>query len=171
MEGPSKPFSLKGWINANRHLLKPPVGNATIYQNNSDFIVMVVGGPNNRTDFHCNEGEELFYQVEGNIKVDLYLDGKIVPTPIVEGDMFLVPSGIPHRPIRGEGSVGLVIERYRIPSEKDGFIWVCENCNHLLHKEEELITDIVVELPPILARYKNHPELSVCKNCGHINPQ
>ncbi len=169
MEGPVKPFSLKGWINDNRQLLKPPVGNATIYQKNQDFIVMVVGGPNSRTDFHRNEGEELFFQIEGDIRVDLYINGKIVPMAIQEGDMFLVPSGVPHRPVRGAGTVGLVIERYRESDEKDGFLWVCDSCNHLLHKEEELITDIVSQLPPILARYNEKLELSICKNCGHNN--
>ena len=59
------PFNLHQWIDEHRHLLKPPVGNQMIH--NGDLMVMVVGGPNQRSDFHVNPTEELFYQMEGDI--------------------------------------------------------------------------------------------------------
>src|SRR4051812_14578934 len=81
-----RPFNLNKWIEDHRHLLKPPVGNQCVYKEAGDFIVMVVGGPNSRKDFHFNEGEELFYQLEGDVNVRIQEDGKIVDIPIKAGD-------------------------------------------------------------------------------------
>ncbi len=70
------PFNLKKWIDENRDLLKPPVGNKCVYTDAEDFIVMIVGGPNSRKDYHFNETEELYYQLEGNIVVKIIDDGE-----------------------------------------------------------------------------------------------
>ena len=131
------PFNVKKWINDNRSLLKPPVGNQCIYKDAENFIVMVVGGPNARKDYHFNESEELYYQLEGNIVLKIIDDGVPKDIPINEGDMFLLPPRTPHSPQRGEGTVGLVIEKIRTDEkdEKDGFLWFCENCGNLLHEE------------------------------------
>jgi len=59
-------FNFKRWIDEHRHLLKPPVGNKLVFTD-SEFIIMVVGGPNARRDFHVDPGEEFFYQLEGGI--------------------------------------------------------------------------------------------------------
>ena len=128
------PFNLKKWIDENRDLLKPPVNNKNLYREAGDFIVMIVGGPNARKDYHFNESEELFYQLEGDITVKVQLDGKSKEIQIKEGDMFLLPSNIPHNPIRGEGTVGLVVERVRKGTDlSDGLMWFCDKCNHKLH--------------------------------------
>ena len=127
-----RPFDFKNWIDEHRHLLKPPVGNKQVYEN-ADFIVMVVGGPNARKDYHYNETEEFFYQLEGDILVKIQEDGKSVDVPIKEGEIFLLPPSIPHSPIRPENSVGLVIEMKRRDGEKDGLMWFCDNCNNQLH--------------------------------------
>jgi 3-hydroxyanthranilate 3,4-dioxygenase len=95
-----RPFNFKQWIDENRHLLKPPVGNKVVYEN-TEFIVMVVGGPNSRKDYHYNESEEFFYQLEGNITVKIQEDGQSVEVPIKEGDIFLLPPKVPHNPVRG----------------------------------------------------------------------
>lgn len=171
MNKPLPVLNIQQWVEENRHLLKPPVGNQQLFiQPDSDFIIMLVGGPNSRTDYHLNAGEEFFYQLEGEITLRLQLDGQAVAQPIKAGEMFLLPANIPHRPERPSGTVGLVIERRRTHIEKDGFLWFCEACNHPLHQEHEHVTDIVSQLPPIMARYRNNPALKVCKNCGYINP-
>ena len=130
-----KPFNLNNWINENRHLLKPPVGNKNIYVDSEDYIVMIVAGPNARKDFHYNETEELFYQLEGTIKVIIQVDGERQEMELYAGDMYLNPAKIPHSPIRTEGSIGLVIERKRAGKGfTDGLLWFCEKCNHQLHE-------------------------------------
>ena len=163
-----RPFSLKKWIEENRHLLKPPVGNQQVYKGNDDFIVMVVGGPNSRKDYHYNEGEEFFYQLEGDINLKILEDGKPVDIPIKEGEIFLLPGKVPHCPQRPANTIGLVMERYRKPGEKDGFIWVCENCGNKLYEEYEYISDIVKQLPPIMERFYSSEELRTCKVCGTV---
>jgi 3-hydroxyanthranilate 3,4-dioxygenase len=72
----NKPFNLNKWIEQNRDLLKPPVGNKNVYKESEDYIVMVVGGPNARKDYHYNETEELFYQLEGTIEVHVQENGE-----------------------------------------------------------------------------------------------
>ena len=99
-----KPFNLTAWIEANRDLLKPPVGNKNLYVDSGDYIVMIVAGPNARKDYHYNETEELFYQLEGQITVRIQEDGQAVDMKLGPGDMYLHPAGVPHsrlRPRRG----------------------------------------------------------------------
>jgi 3-hydroxyanthranilate 3,4-dioxygenase len=164
----TRPFNLHQWIEENRHLLKPPVGNQTMYKNTGDFIVMVVGGPNSRKDFHYNESEELFYQVEGDVSVRIQEDGKIVEIPIKQGEIFLLPAKVPHSPQRGPNTVGLVIEKVREGNEKDAFMWFCENCHEKLYEEFLDLKDIVKQLPPIMEGFYSSPEKRTCKNCGHV---
>jgi len=121
------PINFKHWLDDNRALLKPPVGNKLIFED-SEFIVMAVGGPNQRSDFHVDVSEEIFYQVEGNMVLRIIEDGKIKDLSIAEGEMFLLPSNVPHSPQRFSNTVGIVIERVRQPEEQDGFQWYCENC-------------------------------------------
>ncbi|MFQ3575112.1 MAG: 3-hydroxyanthranilate 3,4-dioxygenase [Cytophagales bacterium] len=164
----SRPFSLKNWIEENRHLLKPPVGNQQIYKANADFIVMVVGGPNARKDFHFNEGEELFYQLEGDINLQIIEDGRAVDIPIKEGDLFLLPPRIPHKPQRPANTIGLVIERYRKTDEKDGFLWFCEQCGNKLYEEFIDLKDIVKQLPVVMNKFYESKELRTCNSCGAV---
>lgn len=160
-----RPFNFKKWIDEHRHLLKPPVGNQCVWEN-SEFIVMVVGGPNSRKDYHYNEGEEFFYQLEGDVVVKIIEDGKPVDIHINEGDIFLLPPRTPHSPQRGPNTVGLVVERKRETNELDGFLWFCENCGNKLYEEYEHVTDIVKQLPPIFERFYDTPQNCTCKACG-----
>lgn len=162
------PFNFKQWIDEHRHLLKPPVGNQVVYNDNKDFIVMVVGGPNSRKDFHFNEGEEFFYQIEGDIIVRIMEDGKPRDISIKEGEIFLLPPRTPHSPQRGANTVGLVMERYRRDGEKDGFLWFCENCSNKLYEEYFELTDIVKQLPPLMKKFYDSEELRTCKKCGAV---
>lgn len=164
----ARPFNLHQWIEDNRHLLKPPVGNQQLYKDAGDFIVMIVGGPNSRKDFHYNESEELFYQIQGDVVVRIQEDGKIVDIPIKEGEMFMLPGKTPHSPQRGENTVGLVVEKKRETQEIDGFMWFCENCHEKLYEEYFVLTDIVSQLPPLMERFYSDVEKRTCKNCGHV---
>jgi 3-hydroxyanthranilate 3,4-dioxygenase len=163
----TRPFSFMKWINENRHLLKPPVNNKVVYQD-TEFIIMVVGGPNARKDYHFNESEEFFYQLEGDITVKIQEDGKAVAVPIKQGEIFLLPPRTPHSPIRGEGTVGLVIERKRRPNENDGLMWFCENCNEKLYESKFFLTSIEKDFIPVFKKFYNSQELRTCKKCGHV---
>src|ERR1700729_890925 len=130
----ASPFNLQRWIDENRSLLRPPVGNKLLFEN-SEFIIMAVGGPNSRKDFHHDPSEELFYQLEGDMVLKTVQEGRIVDVPIRAGEMFLLPALMPHSPQRPLGSVGVVVERRRSADELDGFSWYCENCGHQLYME------------------------------------
>lgn len=164
----TRPLNVHQWIEEHRHLLKPPVGNQVIYKNTGDFVVMVVGGPNSRKDFHYNESEELFYQLEGDIVVRIQEEGKIVDIPIKAGDMFLLPAKTPHSPQRGANTVGLVIEKVREGEEIDGFMWFCEKCDNKLYEEYLKVTDLVAQLPPVMERFYSDADKRTCKKCGHV---
>ena len=161
------PINFKKWIDENRHLLKPPVGNKVVYED-TNFIVMVVGGPNSRKDFHYNETEEFFYQLEGNIVVKVQDDGKMVEVPINEGDIFLLPPKVPHNPCRPANSIGLVMEYKRNDNQKDGLLWFCEQCNHKLYEEYFPLENIATQFQGIFKKFYESEILRTCKNCGHV---
>jgi 3-hydroxyanthranilate 3,4-dioxygenase len=163
----SAPFNLRLWIDQNRYLLKPPVGNKLLFQD-SQFIVMAVGGPNSRKDFHHDPGEEFFYQLEGTMVLRVVRDGRPVDMPIHEGEVFLLPPEVPHSPQRPAGSVGLVVERRRSPEELDGFSWYCDNCGTQLYLERVPVGNIETELPAIFARFYSSLERRTCKACGTV---
>ncbi len=164
-----KAFNLQGWVDDNRHLLKPPVGNRQVYLENEDFIVMIVGGPNGRKDYHYEEGEELFYQIEGDIQVKIINeDGSPETIDIKQGEMFLLPPRTPHSPQRPAGTVGLVLERYRKAGEIDKLLWFCESCNHPLHEATFAMTDIVKELPVVMNHFFSDLDLRTCKKCAAV---
>ena len=162
-----RPFNFKQWIDEHRHLLKPPVGNKQVYED-SDFIIMVVGGPNARKDYHFNETEEFFYQLEGDVLVKIQENGKSVDVHIKEGDIFLLPPNIPHSPIRPENTVGLVIEMKRKNGEMDGLMWYCDECNHKLYEERFPLRSIEKDFFPAFSRFYNSEELRTCDSCGHM---
>ncbi|MCD6016974.1 MAG: 3-hydroxyanthranilate 3,4-dioxygenase [Bacteroidetes bacterium] len=163
----TRPFNFKKWIDENRDLLKPPVNNKVVYKD-TEFIVMVVGGPNSRKDYHFNESEEFFYQLEGDIKVKLQIDGKSEEFDIREGDIFLLPPKIPHNPVRFANTIGLVMERRRREGEMDGLMWFCENCNSKLYEEKFVLNDIASQFQGIFSKFYNSKELRTCGSCGHI---
>ena len=160
-------FNLERWIDEHRHLLKPPVGNKQVFTD-SEFIVMVVGGPNSRKDFHVDPGEEFFYQLEGAITLATMQEGRRVDIEIREGDIFLLPPGVPHSPRRPADTVGLVIERTRRGGERDGFQWYCERCDTRLYEEFVEITNIETQLPPVFERFFADPAHLKCRHCGTV---
>ena len=164
-------INFKQWIDEHRHLLKPPVGNAQIWEN-TDFIVTIVGGPNQRTDFHDDPFEEFFYQIEGNMVLRTIQDGKIVDVPIREGEIFLLPPHVRHSPQRPEaGSIGLVIERKRLAHEDDALMWFCVSCNHKLYEESFHLVDIEQDFFRVFERFYRDDALRTCTQCGTLNPR
>lgn len=170
MSNPSLfPFNLEAWIDEHRDLLKPPVCNQQVFTDN-DFIVMVVGGPNARDDYHIDEGPEFFYQLVGHMLLRTMQDGKRVDIRIGEGEVLLLPPRVPHSPQRFADTIGLVVERKRLDHELDGFAWYCDNCDHTLYEEYLYIDDIVGQLPPVFERFYGSEAHRRCRNCGTVKP-
>ena len=159
------PINFKNWIDKNRHLLKPPVCNKVVYEN-TEFMIMVVGGPNTRKDYHIDEGEEFFYQLEGRMILRIMDNGKPKDINIYEGEIFLLPPKIPHSPQRFENTVGLVIERKRRNEELDAFQWYCDACHKLLYEKFLSLTNIVTQLPPIFDGFWDNDDARTCEFCS-----
>lgn len=164
------PFNFREWIEAHRDVLKPPVGNTQIWED-ADFIVTVVGGPNQRTDYHVDPLEEFFYQIEGDMNLRLWTDEGPKDMPIREGDIFLLPPRVPHSPQRPvAGSVGLVIERKRPDGLIDAFQWYCDDCGRIVHRVEVQLQSIVRDLPPLFEAFYASEGLRTCGHCGAVHP-
>ncbi|MBN8726184.1 MAG: 3-hydroxyanthranilate 3,4-dioxygenase [Xanthomonadales bacterium] len=161
------PINLQRWIDEHRHLLKPPVGNKCIVD--GDFIIMIVGGPNRRSDYHFDEGPEFFHQLEGEMVLRIQEDGRARDVPIRAGEVFYLPPRVPHSPQRMPGSVGLVIERRRLAHEKDGLMWFCKRCNGKLYEEFFTLIDIERDFPAVFERYYRSTDARTCKACGHVD--
>lgn len=164
----SSAFNLQSWIDEHRHLLQPPVGNKCIVD--GDFIVMIVGGPNARTDYHWDEGPEFFFQLEGEMVLKIQEGDVARDIPIKAGEMFYLPPRVPHSPQRMAGGIGLVIERKRLPHEQDGLLWFCERCNHRLYEEFFTLQNIETDFPAVFERFYRSEAHRTCKACGHLNP-
>ncbi|WP_369047792.1 3-hydroxyanthranilate 3,4-dioxygenase [Tenacibaculum sp. UWU-22] len=163
-----QPLNFKKWINDHRHLLKPPVGNKCVWDN-GEYIVMVVGGPNNRKDYHYNETPEFFYQVEGDMILKIIDDkGQMIDVEINEGDIYLLPGKVPHSPQRKANTVGLVIEYPRSKGMMDALEWYCENCGNPLYREEFELKNIETDMPVIFDRYYSDKEKCTCSKCKTV---
>ena len=152
----TSPINFQKWIAENKHLLKPPVGNQVVYDG-TDFMIMVVGGPNSRKDYHVDTVEEFFYQLEGDMLLKIMDAGKRVDVPIKEGEIFLLPKNVPHSPQRFENTVGL-----------DAFQWYCDECDELLHEVTLDLENIVTQLPPLFEAYWNNIDARTCDKCGAV---
>ena len=162
------PFNFKKWIDENREFLKPPVGNRRIWADR-ETTVMVVGGPNKRTDYHVNQGEEFFYQIEGDMTLRILIDGKPHDIPITEGDIFLLPPKVPHSPQRPADTVGLVIENPRRTGEKDELFWLCDECGTEVYREKFEMINIETQFKDVFGRYYGNEQNRTCQKCGHKN--
>jgi len=167
------PIDFQRWIDEHRPLLKPPVANKCIVD--GDFIVMIVGGPNQRTDYHVEEGPEFFYQIEGEmvLRIQENFDGEtgtVRDIPIKAGEIFYLPPRVPHSPQRMPNSIGLVIERKRLAHEQDGLMWFCERCNNKLYEEFFALENIETQFGAIFERFYRSHTHRTCTQCGHLNP-
>lgn len=161
-------YNLKEWIQENRDMLKPPVGNKLVYED-PDIIVMAVGGPNSRKDYHHHDrGPELFYQIEGDIVLRVMEESGPIDIHIKEGDIFLMPGNTIHSPQRPANTVGLVIELKAKKNEIDRLRWYCEKCNNMLHQEEFELSNIETELPPIFDKFFSSEQFRTCNKCNTV---
>ena len=163
----TSPINFKNWIEEHRHLLKPPVGNRVVYEE-GDFMIMVVGGPNFRKDYHVDTVEEFFYQLEGDMLLKIMEDGKRVNIQIKEGEIFLLPKNVPHSPQRFENTVGLVVEYQREEGALDAFQWYCDECDKMIHEVTLDLENIVTQLPPLFEAYWNSLDARTCESCGTV---
>lgn len=160
-----KPFNLLKWIQDNQAKLKPPVCNKIVYSNH-DFIVMIVGGPNQRKDYHINKTAEIFYQLKGNMILKIINNNnKIEDILIKEGEMFQLPPNIPHSPQRFDNTMGLVVESARKNDQMDTLLWLCEECNIEYYQESFLLKNIESDFEPIFRRYQEYKNNNTCQNC------
>ena len=156
-----------GWIAEHREVLKPPVSNAVVWTD-TDFIIMVIGGPNQRTDFHDDPFEEMFYQIRGDMHLNVMTEAGPGRIEVPEGHVYLMPPHLRHSPQRPEaGSLGLVIERVRA---NEAFEWYCEACHRLLHRAEVEVRDIELDLAPVFAEFHARMELRTCPDCATVHP-
>ncbi|KAL4400773.1 3-hydroxyanthranilic acid dioxygenase [Malassezia pachydermatis] len=164
------PFNFQKWVEDNKELLKPPVGNKCLLRTDGYFI-MVVGGPNERADFHYQPTEELFYQVKGTMYLRILEDGEFKCIEIKEGEIFMLPSYTMHSPYRLPGTIGVVLERTRELPDK--MFWYCPNLSahdnkpFLLHEMQFQSKNIFEELPICLKTWEHTESLRVCKGCGY----
>lgn len=164
---PLQAFNLHCWIDRNRPSLRPPIGNKRIFLD-GDLIIMVVGGPNTRKDYHVDPGQEFFYQLEGDMVLRTIEQERRVDVTIREGEVLLIPPRLPHSTQRGANTIGLVIERRRQPEEFDGFQWFCERCDRLLHEEFFALADIEQQFQAILSSFYASPERRTCATCKAV---
>jgi len=165
-----QPFNFSRWIEEHSHLLKPPVGNKLVFEE-AGLIVQVVGGPNQRVDFHDDPVEEFFYQLKGDMMIKIAEGGRIEDVRVREGDIFLLPPHVRHSPQRPvPGSIGLVVESARRAGDRDGFEWFCFNCGGLVYRIELAVTDIVKDLPPLYEAFYADEAKRTCSHCGTIHP-
>lgn len=162
------PINFTKWIENNKDKLQPPVNNYLLHKGD-DTIVMIVGGPNKRTDYHVNETEEWFHQVKGAMLLKVVENGVFKDIHINEGDMFLLPANIPHNPVRYADTIGIVIERVRLSHHIDKLRWYCDKCQSIVYEESFHCTDLGTQLKPIINKFAANQELRTCKKCGHIN--
>jgi len=166
-----KPFNFQRWIAENQQFLKPPVGNKQLFDAKTDMTVMIVGGPNQRVDFHDDPVEEFFYQLRGDMVLKIAENGKIYDVPVREGDVFLIGPHMRHSPQRPiPGSVGLVVEGTRRETDIDGFEWFCFKCGERVHRVEVQVKDIVKDLPPLFSAFYDNQQARTCKHCGSVHP-
>ncbi|KAK0748046.1 3-hydroxyanthranilate 3,4-dioxygenase [Apiosordaria backusii] len=171
----SQPINLPKWLEENSHLLKPPINNYCVY--NEGFTVMIVGGPNARTDYHINQTPEWFYQYRGAMLlkvVDPSITSPNNPADkfkdiiIRQGEMFLLPPNTPHNPVRFADTVGIVLEQKRPEGSIDRMRWYCQKCHEIVHEASFHCTDLGTQIKAAVEDFKESEEKRRCKKCGEV---
>jgi 3-hydroxyanthranilate 3,4-dioxygenase len=192
-------YHLESWYQANEHLFSPPVCNKLMHK--KQLSVMFVGGPNTRTDFHIEEGSEFFWMVKGNMQLPTIQQGKLKVVHIREGEVFLLPSRVPHSPQRPETgrydrrcfccvclfilffkpppdrSLGLVVERERYkesdPPELDCLRYYVDfaTCETVLWERFFHCWDLGRDLVPVVQAYFASDEYKTRVPGAHVLPE
>lgn len=168
----TSPINLDKWLQENGHLLQPPVNNFCLHR--GGFTVMIVGGPNERTDYHVNPTPEWFLQKKGAMTlrvVDESKEGgdKFIDITINEGDSYLLPANTPHSPVRYADTVGIVVEQDRPAGANDKMRWYCHNCRQIVHQIEFYMVDLGTQVKEGITEFENDIDKRTCKNCGALN--
>lgn len=163
----AEPININNWVKENEHLLQPPVNNFCLQR--GGFTVMIVGGPNERTDYHINQTPEWFYQYKGDMLLKVVDDGKFRDIPIKEGESFLLPGNTPHSPVRFSNTVGIVLEQDRPKGVLDQMRWYCKNCGEICHNTSFYCADLGTQVKAAIDEFDASLELRTCKNCGTVN--
>jgi 3-hydroxyanthranilate 3,4-dioxygenase len=153
-------------VSENSHLLQPPVNNFLVH--NDAVTVMIVGGPNERTDYHVNETAEWFYMYKGGMLLKVVDEGQFRDIYINEGDMFLLPPNTPHNPVRFANTVGIVIEQKRPQDSIDRLRWYCQSCGEKVHEASFHCTDLGTQIKEAVNSFKEDKEARTCKKCGTV---
>jgi 3-hydroxyanthranilate 3,4-dioxygenase len=162
-------FNLWRWIDEHRAAFEPPVGNKVIWED-SQFIAMIVRGPNARRDFHVDPSDEIFYMLRGAMRLEYMEDGRRHERIIREGELCLLPALVPHSPHRPADTWGLVIEVKRRPEQTESLRWFCDRCDRLLHEVTMHVADIERELKTAIEGFDASLALRTCRGCGHVHP-
>jgi 3-hydroxyanthranilate 3,4-dioxygenase len=154
-------FNLRHWIDQNRG----DWGQRRVIWQDSDFIAFVTRGPNRRKDFHINPGDEIFYQLEGELNLHYLNQNQHELAVLRAGDLFLMPRNVPHSPRRADGSWTFVIERRREKTESDRFIWACEQCGNNLYETTVRFDDPSDAVARATQAMQADPKLATCGKC------
>lgn len=164
-------YHLGRWVEENKNLFSPPYKTNRLLVHHKDFLVMILGGPNVRLDFHVEPADEFFYQIEGDIELHLKPEGgKREVVTIRQGEIFLCPGSVPHSPRRPENTWGLVIERKRRPEENEEFVWFCERCDDKVLSRTVTQGDIGPQVTRIYEAFNADAALRTCPSCGYVFP-
>lgn len=161
------PINISKWIEENSHLLQPPVNNYCLHR--GGFTVMIVGGPNERTDYHVNQTPEYFHQLKGHMCLKVVDDGEFKDVIINEGDSFLLPGNTPHNPVRFADTIGLVVEQDRPEGVNDKIRWYCRSCKDKIHEIEFYCSDLGTQVKDAILAFDGDMEARTCTKCGTLN--
>jgi 3-hydroxyanthranilate 3,4-dioxygenase len=157
-------FNLRKWIDENRGNW----GQRRVIWQDSDFIAFVTRGPNRRKDYHINGGDEIFYQLEGELNLHYLRENQREVAVLNAGELFLMPRRMPHSPRRADGSWTLVVERTRRANEMDHFIWPCEKCGNTIYATEVRFDDPGDAVKNATASLQADSALATCRKCGQV---
>ncbi|WP_433296208.1 3-hydroxyanthranilate 3,4-dioxygenase [Pseudonocardia sp. CA-142604] len=156
------------WLTENAPLLRPPVNNKVIWTAAEDFVVQVVGGPNERTEFHVDPYEEWFYQIKGDMHIEIMTAHGRERVDVLEGKMFLLPRNVRHSPQRPKGTLGIVIEHVRPPGTWEKCEWYCRSCDNLIHELDFMVTQLDQDFAAGIKAFAESVDARTCKRCGDV---